>query len=591
MTGEAVDEDRPSAGRERDDLDCIVDGLTALAEQRIEWQSSQREFEARFRSVAENSPDHLSILDNHYQIQYMKVPPAGFIREQVIGTSLFDYLPAEYHSLARAVFDTVIHTGQPGQYELQSSRPDGTVSQLSTRAFPIVESGQVTGIMLVTADITGQKQAEDALRASEEIARAFQDKLKTLHEINIELSKADSLDDLCHLAVELGTSRLDFDRLGLFLYDADAQTMVGTYGIDRHGQVKAISEIRLRYDPEKSRLTEQILLKKGQTFVWEDQALFDGDQAVGHGWNASAALWREDEPIGWLVADNLFGQQPLEPNQLELLKLYSVAIGHLISRQRTEETVRKLNEELEQRVIERTAELRAVNEEIRNSAYIISHDLRNPLSIVFSYTGILRKTVWDQLTEKQRKYIESIDNAARQMKSITTDFLSLVRIEETALGKLQGQKINLVDLVHSVFVDFCVQAEHKNQTFRLSSPETPMPVQGHKAELQQAVTNLVGNALKYTPADGTIEVSLRQQNAIARFEVVDSGHGIPEEQQDKLFQPFFRVQSAETESIEGTGLGLYLVSKIVEHHGGRLIFLSKPGSGSTFGFELPLLLE
>lgn len=78
---------------------------------------------------------------------------------------------------------------------------------------------------------------------------------------------------------------------------------------------------------------------------------------------------------------------------------------------------------------------------------------------------------------------------------------------------------------------------------------------------------------------------------IARFEVVDSGYGIAEEQQDKLFQPFFRVQSAETESIEGTGLGLYLVSKIVEHHGGRLIFFSKPGSGSTFGFELPLLLE
>jgi PAS domain-containing protein len=74
LTGKDIDWDEPSTGLERDDIDCIIDGLTALVEQRIDWQSSQREFEARFRSLVENSPDHISILDNQYQIQYVNDP-------------------------------------------------------------------------------------------------------------------------------------------------------------------------------------------------------------------------------------------------------------------------------------------------------------------------------------------------------------------------------------------------------------------------------------------------------------------------------------------------------------------------------------
>ncbi len=341
LASDDTNRDEQSADHERDDIDCIVDGLTALVEQRIKWQSSQREFEARFRSLVENGPNHIvTFLDNQYQIQYMNGPVEGFTMEQVIGTSLFGYLPVEYHNLARTVFDTVTRTGQPGHYELQRSRQDGTVSQVSTRALPIVESGQVTGITLVTTDITGQKEAEDALRAGEETARVFQEKLKTLHEISMELSKADTLNDLCRLAVEFGTSRLDFDRLGLFLYDPDAQTMIGTYGIDRHGQVKAFRDVRIGFDPRKSRRTEQILRQKGETFVWENQTLYDAEEVVGYGWNASAALWHEDEPIGWLVADNLLRQRTLEPNQLEMLKLYSITIGHLVTRKRTEETLK-----------------------------------------------------------------------------------------------------------------------------------------------------------------------------------------------------------------------------------------------------------
>ena len=114
-------------------------------------------------------------------------------------------------------------------------------------------------------------------------------------------------------------------------------------------------------------------------------------------------------------------------------------------------------------------------------------------------------------------------------------------------------------------------------------------VRGFEIELQQVIANLIGNAIKYTPEGGTIDVSLRKHGTLVQFEVTDSGYGIPVEQQQKLFQPFFRVQIDETKSIEGTGLGLYLVKKFIERHHGKILFYSEYGKGSTFGFTLPLI--
>lgn len=116
-----------------------------------------------------------------------------------------------------------------------------------------------------------------------------------------------------------------------------------------------------------------------------------------------------------------------------------------------------------------------------------------------------------------------------------------------------------------------------------------MVVKGFEIELQQAIANLIGNSIKYTPVGGFIDISLQAQEAHARFQVTDSGYGIPIEQQRNLFQPFFRVQVDETQSIKGTGLGLYLVKKVIERNSGEVIFQSEYGKGSTFGFVLPLI--
>jgi signal transduction histidine kinase len=111
---------------------------------------------------------------------------------------------------------------------------------------------------------------------------------------------------------------------------------------------------------------------------------------------------------------------------------------------------------------------------------------------------------------------------------------------------------------------------------------------GDYRQLFQGITNLIGNAVKYTPENGKIEVRLSKQGNMVRFEVQDNGYGISEDGQKHLFQEFYRVRSAATAHIQGTGLGLSLVKAVIEAHGGKIWVVSKEGVGSTFFVEIPI---
>jgi signal transduction histidine kinase len=106
-------------------------------------------------------------------------------------------------------------------------------------------------------------------------------------------------------------------------------------------------------------------------------------------------------------------------------------------------------------------------------------------------------------------------------------------------------------------------------------------------QLYEAMTNFISNAIKYTPREGRVQVSLTGGAERVVFEVTDTGFGIPDDMQARMFQPFYRAQTRETKEIEGTGLGLHLTKNIIERHGGEIIFRSVYGQGSTFGFWLP----
>jgi PAS domain S-box-containing protein len=187
---------------------------------------------------------------------------------------------------------------------------------------------------LLQQEIEERRQAEARLNTAQENSTQFQSRLKALHEINIELSSVTALNDLYKRAVELARSTLGFDRVGVLLVDWDTQIIRATWGTDEHGNL--VDERSFVYDfKEHSQqyqwLVDGITKRDRIIFNRQIEILYRG-KVQGQGWNALGAIWKGDRIFGWMAADNLIQQEPLQDYQLELLSLYGTLLGHLIDR-------------------------------------------------------------------------------------------------------------------------------------------------------------------------------------------------------------------------------------------------------------------
>ena len=214
----------------------------------------------------------------------------------------------------------------------------------------------------------------------------------------------------------------------------------------------------------------------------------------------------------------------------------------------------------------------------------VSHDLRSPLSIITGYALLLPEA--GELNETQQEFIEVISRSAFKMTTLIDNLLDLGKIE--ARVEMEMKPCQLVTVINKAVGSLREQAGVKEIALQLDlPPELPL-VQGNQVRLDQVVSNLVGNAIKFAPEGGMVTVSAREEKGEVVVEVKDTGIGIAPEDQVHLFEKFYRVRSEETSDIEGTGLGLAIVKSIVEGHRGRVWVESQPSQGSTFGFALPI---
>ena len=216
---------------------------------------------------------------------------------------------------------------------------------------------------------------------------------------------------------------------------------------------------------------------------------------------------------------------------------------------------------------------------------VISHELKTPVSIIKGYAGTLARedADWDHNT--LRDGLAVIEEEADRLDRLITNLLEASRLQ-TGGVKLRLSYLDLADMAQTAVNN--LRATTTNHTLETDFPTDYPPVQGDFERMREVLTNLIGNAIKYSPDGGTIKVGGQVgKNNKALFYVRDEGIGIPPAEQEKIFERFHRVDNRLARQAPGTGLGLFLVRAVIEAHGGRVWVESSPGQGSTFWVELP----
>lgn len=452
----------------------------------------------------------------------------GYSRNELIGRDFSDYFTEP--EKARAGYHQVFEVGFVRDYPLEIRHKEGSITPVLYNATIYKDdSGKVIGVFAAARDITEQKRAQEALR----IANAYN---RSLIEVSLDplvtISPDGKITDV-NTATEAVTGYLRNELIGKDFSGYFTESEKAREGYRKVFETGFVKDYPLEIRHKNGRLTPVLY---------------------------NASIYRDEKG--------------------KVIGIFAAA-RDVTELKRVENEIRRLNTELEQRVMERTAQLEAANKELEAFAYSVSHDLRAPLRHIDGFVELLSKQAKASLDEKGRHYLQTISDSAKKMGTLIDDLLVFSRMGRV---EMKSMAIDLSDLVGEIIKDLQLETAGRTIQWKIA----PLPqIQADPAMMRQALFNLMANAIKFTrPRDvAIIEMGFSQDEKEIVIYVRDNGVGFDMQFKDKLFGVFQRLHSAE--EFEGTGIGLANVKRIVSRHGGRVWAEGEVDKGATFFFSLP----
>ncbi|MDQ3093686.1 MAG: ATP-binding protein [bacterium] len=218
---------------------------------------------------------------------------------------------------------------------------------------------------------------------------------------------------------------------------------------------------------------------------------------------------------------------------------------------------------------------------------IASHQLRTPLSAINMYTRMLQEGMAGELTANQEVFTKIVLTSVERMNELIDTLLNITRIEAGSIV-LKERALSFDNVLKEIVTEFKASAEAKSIVLKVDIEKNIPELVSDSLLLKEVCSNLISNALKYTPEGGDVNVRLGKGRNTVKLSVKDSGYGIPDTDKERIFTKFFRASNISNRDVSGTGLGLYLTKIIAEKLGGELSFKSRENIGTTFEFCLPI---
>jgi len=219
----------------------------------------------------------------------------------------------------------------------------------------------------------------------------------------------------------------------------------------------------------------------------------------------------------------------------------------------------------------------------------LSHELKTPLTSLTIGAELLTESIPSEVASRQHEILDTIHHDVSRLNAIAADLLDASRKSSARIG-VERRAIMLDKTVREACRPLAIQAREKHITFDIVADDRPIPIWGDPIKLPWVITNLVGNALRYTPEGGTIRMEIRREGNVARTIVSDNGPGIPPDILPRIFEPFAQFPD-DAAHVGSAGLGLYIAKEIVEAHNGRIFARSELKRGTTFTVDIPVREE